>query len=62
MIPALPTVAPELEHHRGFQTFAVTRGIVRAAVIGAARHSDSMRHDGYANAMIASGRAAAAAK
>jgi hypothetical protein len=36
MIPALPTVAPEMEHHRGFQTFAAPRGIVRAAAISAA--------------------------
>jgi hypothetical protein len=33
MIPALPTVAPEMEYHRGFQIFAAMRG-VRAAVVG----------------------------
>jgi hypothetical protein len=25
MSPALPTVAAEMEHHRGFQTFAALR-------------------------------------
>jgi hypothetical protein len=35
MIPALPTPAPEMEHHRGFQTFAAVRGMVGAVVAGA---------------------------
>jgi hypothetical protein len=37
MSPALPTVAAEMEHHRGFQTFAALRGNVSAIAIGAER-------------------------
>jgi hypothetical protein len=37
MIPALPTVAAEMEHHRGFQTFAAPHGDICAIVIGAER-------------------------
>lgn len=29
MIPVLPTAAPEMEHHRGFQTFAAVCGFDR---------------------------------
>jgi hypothetical protein len=32
MSPALPTAAAEMEHHRGFQTFAAVWEIVRMVV------------------------------
>jgi hypothetical protein len=37
MSPALPTVAAEMEHHRGFQTFAALHRDVCAIVIGTER-------------------------
>jgi hypothetical protein len=37
MIPALPTVAAEMEHHRGFQTFAALHPDVRSIVLGTER-------------------------
>ena len=36
MIPALPTAAAEMGHHRGLQTFAAVRGIVCIVVTRAA--------------------------
>jgi hypothetical protein len=35
MIPALPTAAPEMEHHRGFQTFAAVCGLARLVATSA---------------------------
>jgi hypothetical protein len=35
MIPALPTAAPEMEHHRGFQTFAAVCGLDRIVATSA---------------------------
>ena len=37
MIPALPTAAPEMEHHRGFQTFAAVCGFDRVVATSGAR-------------------------
>jgi hypothetical protein len=37
MSPALPTVAAEMEHHRGFQTFAALHRDVRPIVIDTER-------------------------
>jgi hypothetical protein len=37
MSPALPTVAAEMEHHRGFQTFAALHRDVRPIAIGTER-------------------------
>jgi hypothetical protein len=36
-MPALPTAAAGMEHHRGFQTFAAVCGIVRIIVTRAER-------------------------
>ena len=46
MIPALPTAAPEMEHHRGFQTFASMGSLDRAAAtcaVGTRRAGDAQR-------------------
>jgi hypothetical protein len=46
MIPVLPTAAPEMEHHRGFQTFAAVCGLDRVVATSAAparRAEDAQR-------------------